>query len=357
MKTLFFTYHSLEDYSKFFRKDAWIDFILGHFSATYSVSKVKARVLETRKETADSKTIVLQTNKNWNGFTPGQHIPVTVERNGRRVTRFYSLTSVPGEKTISITVKVQPGGLVSEYLNKGLEKGEILEIGQASGEFCVPENNSSPVLFIAGGSGITPVYSILRSMAEKGSSDDICLLYFCRTEEDIIFGENLKKLFSGRKNWKLEIVLTDRKAENFRFGFLTESLLKETVPDYISRKAFVCGPSSLKTSVSEFIPSKNLKFENFAPSFIQVKKGTGRKVQVSLLKSHRTVEISSDKPILNGLEEAGIYPPSGCRMGICHTCACVKKSGTSSSEGVSYSGEETVRICQTTAESDLELEL
>ncbi|HNF17708.1 MAG TPA: 2Fe-2S iron-sulfur cluster-binding protein [Leptospiraceae bacterium] len=57
------------------------------------------------------------------------------------------------------------------------------------------------------------------------------------------------------------------------------------------------------------------------------------------------------------MEEAGIYPPSGCRMGICHTCACVKKSGTSSSEGVSYSGEETVRICQTTAESDLELEL
>lgn len=357
MKTLFFTYHNLEDYSKFFRKDAWIDFILGHFSATYSVSKVKARVLETRKETADSRTIVLQANKNWNGFTPGQHIPVTVERNGRRVTRFYSLTSIPSENTISITVKVQPGGLVSEYMNYSLEEGDILEIGQASGEFCVPENNSAPLLFIAGGSGITPVYSILRNLAEKNSSDDICLLYFCRTEEDIIFGENLKKLFSGRKNWKLQIVLTDRKAENFRFGFLTEPLLKDTVSDFALRKVYVCGPSALKTSVSELIPKENLTFENFEPSFVQVKAGTGKKLQVSLLKSHRKVEISSDKPILNALEEAGIYPPSGCRMGICNTCACVKKSGTASSAGVSYSGEETVRICQTKAESDLELEL
>ena len=357
MKTLFFTYHNLEDYSKFFRKDAWIDFVLGHFSPTYSVSKVKARVLAVKDETVDSKTIVLQTNKNWNGFVPGQHIPVTVERNGRRVTRFYSLTSIPGEKTISITVKVQPGGLVSEYLNNSLEKGDILEIGQASGEFCVPENNSSPLLFIAGGSGITPVYSILRNLAEKGGSDDICLLYFCRTPNDIIFGENLKKLFSGRKNWKLEIVLTDSKAENFKFGFLTESLLTEAVSDFMTRKVFVCGPSSLKTSVSELISEDNLKFENFQPLFAPVKPGTGKKLQVSLLKSHRKVEISSDKPILNALEEAGIYPPSGCRMGICNTCACVKKSGTSSIAGVSYSGEETVRICQTTAESDLELEL
>lgn len=176
---------------------------MGEINPLYSVSTAKAKVIAIHSESADAKTIVLQTNRHWKGFQAGQHVPVTVEIAGRRVTRYYSLSSSPSAKNPTITVKRQKGGLVSNFLNDRLKVGDVIELGQASGEFTIdPSALPDKLLFIAGGSGITPIHSIIKTLAESNYKGQAKLLYFSRFKEDIIFFNPLQSSKRVIRGWK-----------------------------------------------------------------------------------------------------------------------------------------------------------
>ncbi|ABZ95466.1 Flavodoxin reductase [Leptospira biflexa serovar Patoc strain 'Patoc 1 (Ames)'] len=361
MKSFPFIYNEPREFLSSLQPKEWANFFLGELNPRFSVTATKAKVIEVKEETSDSKTIVLKPNWLWKGFASGQHVPVTVEIAGRRVTRFYSLSSHPNDKYLQITVKRQKGGLVSNFINQNIKKGDILELGEASGDFVLTKELPKDLLFLAGGSGITPIHSILRSLQTLNYTGKATLLYFVRSYDDIIFKSSFDSM-QKNSNWlTVHYVFSDIPKEGYASGFLSKEILETYVPNLKSSSVYVCGPSPMQTkalSLLEGLPVKSELFLLPGQNVGKVKKeGT---VDVFLTLSHKTIQVKGERSILEELEEQGIYPQSGCRMGICHTCVCKKQTGsiTDLSNGeTSQLGEENIQICVSRAESNLELEL
>ena len=360
MKTFPFKYHKPSEYLELFSPKDWLNFLLEEINPIYSISSNLAKIVSIHLETKETKTLVLRLNKKGFKFQAGQYVPVTIEINGKRITRYYSISSAPFETDIRITVKRQKDGLVSNFLNENLSLGDIVELGTPQGSFILPISNPSKFLFIAGGSGITPIFSILKTLQNQNYEGSVKLLCFSRTKEDIIFQTELNQLQTNNPTFSVEHILTDEHSLEFKKGFFTEELLSELVPDYSDRLSYLCGPGSLQDSVKKIIPSDKLISENFQPFLKAVKKTESKKVEVKLSKSHKTILLNGEKTLLEELEENGVYPQSGCRMGICHTCACTKKSGVVSNlqnGDISEFGEETIQLCLSRAEENLELDI
>jgi len=277
------------------------------------------------------------------------------------VTRFYSLSNSPSEKQIFITVKKQNGGLVSHFINERIQKGDILELGAAQGEFVLPSVLPKKILMIAGGSGITPIHSIIKELSAKKYEGDVKLLYFSRFREDIIFFDSFAQLEKTHSWLNIKHVLTDVPMEGFDSGFLTKDMLDAYTPDLADRTVFLCGQAPLQKSAKALLGDKEVLSELFLlPNQVLADvKSTGPK-EVVLLQSHKTILLKGEKSILDELEDNGIYAPSGCKMGICHTCVCKKVSGSVTNvlnQEVSGVGEENIQICVSRATEKLELDL
>lgn len=360
MKTFPLKYNKTSEYLDYFNPKDWFNFLLEEIDPSFSISRTKAKIISIHLETEDTKTLVLQVNRGRLSFQSGQYLPVTVEINGKRITRYYSISSAPFEKTIRITVKRQNQGLVSNFVHETLRLGDFVELGIPQGSFILPKKLPSKFLFVVGGSGITPVYSILKTLQNQNYQGKIKLLYFSRTKKDIIFYSELNSLQVKNPLIDVEFILTDEYLPGFRNGFFSEEMLKELVPDFSERITYLCGPGSLQEQVKSIIPDEKLISENFQPFLKSRERKQGKQVEVILSKSHKTLLLNGSKSLLEELEENGVYPQSGCRMGICHTCACTKKSGivTNLQEGSqSESGEETIQLCLSLAEENLELDL
>ncbi|XDD46135.1 flavin reductase family protein [Leptospira sp. WS39.C2] len=361
MKTFPFIYNGPREFIQSLQPKEWADFFLGELNPRFSVTAIKAKVVSVIDETSDAKTLVLKPNWLWKGFQSGQHVPVTVEIGGRRVTRFFSLSSHPKDKYLHITVKRQKGGLVSNFLNQNIKTGDLLELGEASGEFVLTKDVPNELLFLAGGSGITPIHSILKELQAIKYSGKAKLLYFVRSYDDIILKSSLESIAKDANWLTIHYIFSEIPKEGFSSGFLSKEILDQHVSNLKTSSVYVCGPSPMQTkalSLLEGLPVKSELFLLPGQNQTNVKKeGT---VDVFLTLSHKTIQVKGERSILEELEEQGIYPQSGCRMGICHTCVCKKQTGevTDLSNGEkSQLGEENIQICVSRAESNLELEL
>lgn len=293
---------------------------------------LRARVEAVARETSDVTTLTLRPGRGWQPHRPGQHVRVGVELDGRITTRMYSISSAPGE-LISITVKAQ--GRVSNALC-ALAPGAYVTLGTPEGEFTAA---SDRILFITGGSGITPVMSMLRSYA---AMPDIVHVHFARSVDDVIFAPALFDLPAPYHS----IIVTDGR----RF---TRELLAELVPDWETREALACGPASLLDAAA----FTNAKVERFTAPVAAPSDATGGHVR---FEASRVSAISDGRtPLLRIAESAGLTPPSGCRMGICHSCdatltkGCVRDLRT----GDRIDAGARIQICVCAAAGDVELAL
>ena len=360
MKTFPFKYHKPSEYLDLLNPKNMFNFLLEELNPVYSISKTRAKIISIHLETKETKTLVLRVNKKGFRFQAGQYVPVTVEINGKRVTRYYSISSMPSEVNLRITVKRQKQGLVSNFVHESLQLGDFVELGEAQGSFVLPKALPGKFLFVAGGSGITPVYSILNTLQNQNYTGSVKRLYFSRTKEEIIFYSDLNSLREKFPTLAVKFILTDEDSLGFRTGFFTREMLLELVPDFSERLTYLCGPGTLQESVKSIIPKEKHIPENFQPFLKTSTKREAKQVEVTLTKSHKTLLLNGTKNLLEELEDNGIYPQSGCRMGICHTCACTKKSGVVTNlqeDSISESGEETIQLCLSRAEDNLELDL
>src|SRR5919199_4463040 len=162
----------------------------------WSTRELRGRIERIDMETDDAATITIKPGYTWEGHEPGQFLRIGVEIEGVRHWRAYSLTSDPQREDgcISITVKNVDEGTVSPYLVKGCEPGTIVGLGGVEGDFVLPDEVPEKLLFISAGSGITPIMSMLRSLAHHDELNDVVLIHSARNEEDVIFGEQLDEL-------------------------------------------------------------------------------------------------------------------------------------------------------------------
>lgn len=320
------------------------------------VGEIRARVVQVIPETPDTRTFVLQPNRHWKGHRAGQYTTVEVEIDGVRVRRCYSISSAPSDPRLAITVKRTPGGRVSPWLHDRIRPGAVLRLGPAAGDFVVA--GLDRLLLISGGSGITPAMSILRDRVARHVVGDLVFVHHARRRADVIFRRELEAIASVHRGMQLFVHLDEDPDGGF-----DEARLARLVPDFAARTTLLCGPAGLMDRVEAMWASAGaaarLQRERFSATPPPAPP-PGAPVAVRLARSGRTVVAGGAGTLLDQLERAGERPASGCRMGICMTCKCTKKSGVVENlrtGAISSDPGEAIQLCISVARSDLELGL
>ena len=339
---------------------------------TWSSTEVRGRVTKVRRQTPNTVTLTIETNHNWRGFEAGQYTQVTVEIAGVRHTRCYSMANAPSRsRTIELTIKAHPGGVVSNYLVGEARPGMLVGLSPAQGEFVLPARRPERILLISGGSGITPVMSMLRILCEEGFGGDLTFVHYCLTDADLTYRRELEELSKRHPQLRLFRIFTDQPGRGDLDGFLTTAQLDAIDPEWRSAETYVCGPAPLMDSArrifAEASPHPNegpadlsaqLHTEAFTLGNVLAEAGdAGGQVQFN--RSGARVE-ADGRTLLELAESAGLQPAYGCRMGICQTCTCPLAEGAVRNVvtgEVSASRGQPVRLCVSAPVGDVEIEL
>lgn len=317
-------------------------------SNRYQTLKIK----EIVKETPDTITIHLkQPLFRKIPYYAGQFLTLIVkDDNGKKYRRAYSLCSAPHlDSTLAVTIKRVEGGIVSNLLNDTLKGGEKLEIMEPMGNFVLrthPDNNRHIVLF-GGGSGITPLMSMLKVALSYEQNSIVSLIYTCRDEESTIFKNQLDKLKEKHGDrFNLIYSLTQPKTdlsqkENHFEGRITKEFIKTTLeklPNIKDRIFYLCGPEGMMDTIEETlselnVPSDTVHKENFfAPVNSDDENGAivpdGRKIVKVILNGQETeIAVDAKKTILEAALDDEIDMPYSCQSGLCTACRGLCLSG------------------------------
>ncbi len=318
-----------------------------------------ASVIDLREENLDTFTVTLKPSKRWPGFTAGQYIELSMEINGSLLSRIFSISSPPhihqSSGMIELTIQKQFNGKVTPHLSEHLTSNKNICISKAKGDFTVNDNSTKPLLFIAAGSGITPIRSIITQLlAQNNNNTNIDLMYYAR---------NNKHLF------REELEYHQEKYPQFYVRFINSNTegrinINHLARDYKSKKAYICGPGSMIENTVELLKKNGIEEQDIhheyfgiAPIYdINIKqKGTINFQQSS-------IETDNKKPhtLLKVAESAGLTPKYGCRMGVCHQCVCQKHQGVvynTLTQSYSDSGAEQIQLCVSVAVGDVTLDL
>ncbi len=329
--------------------------------------KLQARVIEVRDETADARTVTLRPGRNWRRHRAGQHVRIGLPIDGKRFTRTYSISSSPERRDgcITITVKVLDGGRMSGHLVRRLSVGTHLPIGLPQGEFLVPESTPVKPLFVTGGSGITPVMSMLRTWAIVGNMPDVTHVHYAPHTYDVIFGSELRQLADDHTRYRYEPVLTRELGGVSTDHHFSVDQLERLCPDWADREVWVCGPQALVDAVEAHYAEAGLasrvRSERFRAALADIDPdATGGTVTFVNTGDDVVTEAESQTPLLRVAEDAGLNPDHGCRMGICHTCDVALAAGRVRDLRTGNVIDEvghTVQICTAAAAGDCTIDL
>src|SRR3954454_18538188 len=180
-----------------------VDSYLEQLDPLLVAGECRAEVVAVERGTEESVTLTLRPNRAWNGFRAGQFVNVTVEVDGVRHQRCYSPACAEGRgATVEITTKRHPEGLVSNFLVDRAQPGMVVGLSQAEGDFQLPAPRPDSILLIGGGSGITPLMAILRTLFVEGYDRPVALLYYAPDPERAIYREELERLAAAHPNFR-----------------------------------------------------------------------------------------------------------------------------------------------------------
>ncbi len=338
------------------------DFWASRLHPTWSWARPLARIVARQSESRDATTLLLQPNRHWAGHRPGQHLNISVEIDGTRVTRSYSCSDARRDGRIAITVKAIAGGKLSQHLCHHAKVGDVLDLGPAFGEMVLPDAAEGAWLFLAAGSGITPLIAMTRALAAQGMPVPLTLLYWARHRDELCFVDELRALAAAHPGFVVRFVLTGDTAiaDDERNGRINAAQLSALVPDAAQRRVYACGPGGFVADARSLLAQRARSFraEAFTPP-PRVCEDSGT-AQLTLAASGRTLMVARGESLLTALEAAGLKPAAGCRMGICNSCACSKQSGSTRHLHTGTFEHEPVsalRLCVSSASSDLVLDL
>jgi stearoyl-CoA 9-desaturase NADPH oxidoreductase len=339
-----------------------VDRYLELVKPTWTVTEARAEVTEVRRTTPDSVTLALRANSAWRGHLPGQFVQVGVEIDGVRRTRCYSPAGVAGRRReLELTVKTHPEGLVSRYLRARARPGMVVSLSEPQGDFLLPEHRPDRVLLVSGGSGITPVISMLRTLCAEGHSGEVTFLHYAPDPERALYREELERLASAHP--KLSLIRSyTRASEGELRGHFSPEHLRAAAPDFVRAEAFACGPPPLLDAVREIWAQERIERRLHVESFLPPSLGPASGVpegRIDFAASGARVG-NTGASLLEQAEAAGLSPDYGCRMGICHSCTCRKSAGTVrnlATGETSSAEEEDIQICVSAPVGDVTIEL
>lgn len=317
-----------------------------------SLGAVRAEVTAVRRQTADTVTLSLRADRSWLGFRAGQHVLLTVEIDGRRHTRCFSLAGAAGPgRDLELTTKAHPTSTVSRWLRAHATPGLVVGLSQAQGDFTLPADGGGagrPIVLLSGGSGVTPVLSMLRTLCAAGPSGPVTYVHFARSAADALYDAEARALAAAHPDVSVE-VRTD--------------LFDGLAPGWADAETFLCGPAGFMDAVADAYEAagalERLHVERFtlAPTTAAGADAVGGSLRFA---AAGTTVASDGRSILEQAEAAGLAPAHGCRMGICATCTRTLESGcvTDLRNGTVTDRPGTpVRICVSAPAGDATVDL
>jgi ferredoxin-NADP reductase len=340
-----------------------VDRYLEQINPMWAAEEVRARVVSVRREVEVSDapvvaTVTLQPTTTWRGHRAGQHVQVGVEVDGaRRTTRVFTVSSPdsrPGER-FDLTVRANPDTAgrtgVSRFLAERATPGTLVHLSQAQGDFVLPDRVPEHVVLISGGSGITPVMSMVRSLQRRTHRGRITFLHYARSPQHQIYARELAEIASSGHGIDLHLL-----HPGLGDPYLSPAFLERLVPGHREVPTWACGPTSLMEAVqAAYDGSDALRVEYFRPPRTAGTAGG----EVRFARSGRSAP-NTGATLLEQAEAAGLRPESGCRMGICFSCTTRKTSGVVRNVltgETSAAPDDDIRLCVSTADGDCSVEL
>jgi ferredoxin-NADP reductase len=296
-----------------------------------TVRDMRAEITEVHRSTADSVTLTLRPTRQWRGFRAGQFVQLSVEIDGVNRVRSYSpsCSQHRNDGRIELTVKAHPEGLVSRYLYANATPGMVVGLAPAAGAFQLPDRRPAKILLISGGSGITPVLAMLRTLCDEGYDGDLTFLHYSRGPANVPHRDELQQLASEHPNVNLVMAYTAQESGGDLHGPFAQGHLDAAAPWHAAAETFLCGPAGLMRSVRERYEAagltERLHAEDFAPAPVVVDAAAATGA-VTFERSGIATD-NSGATLLEQAEAAGLSPAYGCRMGICFSCTQVKSAG------------------------------
>lgn len=221
------------------------------------MENLKLELIEVITHCCDVKTFRFELKEDI-AYQPGQYLVLTLNLDGKAVSKAFSISSSPTEKGYIEFTKKLSESLFSRSLNS-LEIGREYDIRMPMGKF-VFNPDCKKAAFLSGGIGITPIRSIFKYATDKGADSDMVLLYSSRTPEYLIFKNDFTVMQKLNKNLKIIYTLTgcNEKVEGCRVGYIDDNLVKSEIPDYFERVFYICGPPGMVGSMRDMLKDKLL---------------------------------------------------------------------------------------------------
>jgi len=342
-----------------------VDRYLEQVNPMWAAHEVRARVVDVHREVdvpghPPVATITLQPTATWRGHRAGQHVQLGVEIDGaRRATRVFTVSSPDSRHgdRFTITLRANPDTpgrqSVSRFLVERAAPGTMVHLSQAEGDFVLPDRVPDHVLMISGGSGITPVMSMLRSLQRRTHRGRVTFVHYAQSPEHQIFAAELDEV--RRSGHGVDVHLLHPELGD---PALSPAWLERLVPGYREVPTWACGPAPLIEAVqAAYDGSDALRVEYFKPPRPASSGEAGG--SVAFTRSGKAAP-SSGATLLEQAEALGLRPESGCRMGICFSCTSRKSEGTVRNV---LTGEESsrpdedIRICVSAPVGDCVVDL
>jgi ferredoxin-NADP reductase len=304
--------------------------------------RIRLQVSEIREETQTAKSFRLISPEGYlPPFQAGQYINLFVDVGGVRTSRPYSMASPPNQSGYyEIAVRRVEDGFVSSYLLETVKVGDRLESTGPSGNFFYnPLFHGNDLVFLAGGSGITPFMSMIREVTDRGLSRKIHLIYGSRNPDDMIFGEEIEERARLHENFKVTSVISEP-PEGFEgfTGFIGAKLMKDVLGSVGGKAFYVCGPEAMYTfCLPELlklrVPAGKIRMEVFGPpKDVTAQPGWPEMVSADsqfqvMVKGRKKINARAGEPLMISLERTGIVIPASCRSGECSLCRTKLLSG------------------------------
>lgn len=298
---------------------------------------ISLRVAQVIEETADARSLVFEVPAELAErfrYKPGQFLTLRIPHDGSWLPRCYSLSSTPLlDEPLRVTVKRVKDGRASNWLCDVPKAGDAIEVMAPAGVF-VPRSLDGDFLLFGGGSGVTPVLSILRSVLHAGSGR-VLLIYANRDEASVIFRDELKVLAAAHPR-RLQVIHWLDSVQ----GIPAVEQLAELARPFRHAEAFICGPGPfMDAAVTALhgldVPAAKVHVERFVSLPGEGEQGealvseaaVAARLEVRLDGAEHALDCQPGETLLDAMRRAGVRAPHSCLVGACASCMCTVEQG------------------------------
>ncbi len=325
------------------------------------------KIKDVVKVATDAVNVVFENpGKNFQ-YKPGQFVTIIDTVDGQKVRRAYSLCTTPYlDENPAVTVKRVPGGLLSNHINDNYKAGDVVEVMEPMGKFTTEYDNNKvrKAVFFGGGSGITPLFSIMRTVLDQENFSKVALVYGNRDENYIVFRKELDALeaeYGGRAR-VIHILQEDANGLTHHHGLPTTDMITDILEEIgfgATAEYYICGPQLMMDIVKDGliradVDTSKIMMESFKPGvtspedLIQqpAKKsasGVTSEVTILLDGEEHVINISADKAILDAGLDANLDMPYSCQSGLCTACRGKCLEGEISLDGAEGLTEDEIK--------------